>query len=229
MKHDAFVDEVGVVYEGFRRNATRFVGAIAGVIAIFAIVYGFYAYRGHKEKVAQGKLADAIAIMNEPAGETAPQPGMPAPKYKSEGEKATKAEPIFAEVSKNYSGTDAADVADVYLARMEAARGDVAGAEKRLDEFVSDHPKNIIGIAARMSLFDLKLANGQGNEVVASLEKELRDPKSLLPKDAVLATLAKAYEQTNQPAKARETYQRIVNEYPESPYAAEVQRTMPQG
>jgi TolA-binding protein len=224
IRHDKFVEEVNSFYDTMRENATRFIGAVIVLLALFGIAYAVYAYRSHQESVAQKQLALAIDIMISPVG--AQQPGAPASKYRTEAEKIAKAQPILAEVAKK-RGTDAADIAELYIASLAAQKGDVAGAQKRLEAFIKDHPKSILAGSARMSLYDLKLASGDPKDVIFDLERELKNEKSTLPKDAILAELAKAYQKTGDEAKARETYQRIITEFPDSAFASDAQRRFP--
>jgi len=46
----------------------------------------------------------------------------------------------------------------------------------------------------------------------------------VLPADSLLVLLAHSYEVQGNDAKSRETYRRIVTEFPDSPFALEAQR-----
>ena len=48
--------------------------------------------------------------------------------------------------------------------------------------------------------------------------------EELLPSDTLLVLLAHAYDAQGNTDKSKETYRRIVTEYPDSPYAVEAQR-----
>ena len=67
---------------------------------------------------------------------------------------------MFRDVQKKYSGTDASDVANLYLARIAASRNDVASARKLLEAFIAEHPKHLLVGAARYSLYQLRIENG---------------------------------------------------------------------
>lgn len=222
LKHDRFVDEMEVAYGAMRRN-TRYVvmGAVA-LVALIAAIVGLLAYNRSREAAAQALLAEAISTMEQPV---AGEPGAPenAP-FKSQEEKLAKAEPIFRQVTEKYSGKDAADIADLYLGRIAASRGDIKAAEPKFRKFVDEHSDHLLAGAAQMSLYQLKLGSGATAEVIADVEKQLTAEEPILPKDALLALLARAYETSGNDAKAREAYQRIVNEHPESPYAIDAQR-----
>jgi TolA-binding protein len=225
IKHDKFVDEMGAAYAIANRNRARVaMGAIA-VLAMALIAWGIVIWRGRQAATAQAKLAEAITVMDAPTG-SAPQPGVEAPQFKTEQEKYAKAEPMFAAIVDDYSGSDAADVADLYLAHIATGKGDVNGARTRFEKFVREHPDHILAGGAQMSLYELRLQGGSAKDVVTELEQALSKDDTILPKDAILAVLARAYEVTGAPAKARDIYQRIVNEFPESPYTMDAQRKL---
>jgi tetratricopeptide (TPR) repeat protein len=228
IKHDKFVEEMETAYAVARRNAPAVVWSIVAVLVLIAAIAAFMLWRSQQESAAQKRLGEAIQIVEAPlaaAGETAPAPGT----YASEQEKVARAEPILREVIDKYGSSDAADVASLYLARIEIARGDTAAARAKLEAFVDEHSNHLLAQAARVSLVDLRLMAGESDQVIADLEKEIASTDGPLPQDVALTLLARAYEAAKQPQKARDAYQRIVNEYPDSPYTLEAQRKLFRG
>ncbi len=222
LKHDRFVDELGVL-SGKAKDNQRALAAIAGgALAIALIVYGFYFFRSNRERRAQDLLSTAIDTIESPiATPTAPNPEA---KYKSETERDAVAEKQFKEVKSQYGGTDASDVADLYLARIDAARGDVATARTLLQAFVNDHPKHLLVGSARYSLYQLRIENGEAPQVAKEIDGELTKTDPVLPADSLLVLLAHAYDVQGNMDKSRDTYRRIITEYPDSPFALEAQR-----
>ena len=131
---------------------------------------------------------------------------------------------MFKDVQKKYSGTDASDVANLFLARIDASRNDVAGAKKLLQDFINEHPKHLLVGAARYSVYQLRIDAGEGPQVAQELQAQIGKPDSPLPSDTLLVLLAHAYDAQGNTDKSKETYRRIVTEYPDSPYAVEAQR-----
>jgi TolA-binding protein len=226
LKHDKFVDEVGALSTRARENQRVLVGIAALALLIAVAVYGIYFYRTTREQKAQDALAQAIESMDSPLIATAPgQPTMPNAKFHTEPERTAAAEKQFKDVQAKFSGSNAADVAGLYLGRIQATRGDIPGARKLLDQFVSDHPKNILAGAARYDLYQLRIDNGEAQQVANELTAEIgKTENQVLPPDAMLALLAHAWEVQGSPDKSREAYRRIVSEFPESSYVLEAQR-----
>ncbi len=230
LKHDKFVDEIGALSVRARDNQRLLLTIGAALIGLAVIVYGIFFYRSNREKQAQEALAVAIETIDAQVGET-PQgapPTQPAPKFKTAEERNKQAETQFKEVHSKYSGTDASDVAGLYLARLAVAKGDTKTARQMLQEFVDDHGDTVLVGGARYSLYQLRIDSGEAAQVASELTAELAKAEPVLPGDSLLVLLAHAYDVQGNSSKARETYRRLSTEYPESPYVLEAQRRAPQ-
>jgi len=226
LKHDKFVDEIGALSSRARDNQRLLLLLAGGLLAVAAIVYGYFFYRGNREDNAQEALAVAIETFDAPVGDVPPeqQATQTGPRFKTEAEKIVTAEKQFKDVQSKYSGTDAADVAGLYLARMAAARGDVKTARPLLETFVKEQKDHVLAGAAQFSLYQMRIESGEAATVAIELNAELAKPEPVLPGDSLLVLLAQAYETQGDAEKSREAYRRITTEFPESPYAVEAQR-----
>jgi len=223
LKHDKFVDEVGALSIAARENQRVLVMITGVLLAVAVIAYGIYFYRSNHEQQAQDALGAAIETVDSPLI----QPGTPNPaaKFKTEEERTRSAEAMFRDVQKKFSGTDAADVANLYLARIAASRNDVAGARKLLNDFIGEHPKSVLVGAARYSLYQLRIDNGEAAQVEMELNQELgKADNQVLPPDSLLALLAHTYDVQGSAEKSKEAYRRIITQFPDSAYAIEAQR-----
>lgn len=223
LKRDKFVDEVGSLTTRAKENQRLLVTITAAVVVLAVIGYAIYFYGSNREQKAQAALGTAITAIDSPLI----QPGTPNPdaKYKTEQERTSAAEAMFHGVQKDYSGTKAADVANIYLARIAAAKGDVATARKLLSDFISDHPKHLLVGAARYSLYQLRIGNGEAPQVTTELNAELaKTTDQVLPPDTLLSLLAQSYDAQGNSEKSKETLRRIATQFPDSPYAIDAQR-----
>jgi TolA-binding protein len=225
LKHDKFIDELGMLSGRARQNQRALITIAAVAVALTIIGYGIYFYRGNREQKAQEILATAIQTMDSPLVPAAGQQPNPDAKFKTDAERSTAAEKQFKQVDNDYSGTDASDVAHLYLARIAASHNDVNGAKKMLQDFISDHPKSVLVGTARYSLYQLRIEGGEASQVANEVNAELqKTDDQVLPPDSLLALLAHAYDAQNAPEKSKDAYRRIATEFPESPYALEAQR-----
>jgi TolA-binding protein len=225
LKHDKFVDEMGSLSQRAKDNQRLLLALTAAAVAMALVTYGIYFYRSNRERKAQDALGEAIVTIDAPLV----QPGSPQPnplaKYKTNDEKIAAAEKQFKAVKTDYADTDAAGVAGLYLARIAGARGDVAGARMHLEEFIRQHPKTLLVGAARYSLYEMRIENGEAQQVANELNQELaRNENQVLPPDSMLALLAHAYDAQGSFDKSKDAYRRIVSQFPDSPYAIEAQR-----
>jgi TolA-binding protein len=224
LKHDRFVDEIGILSRGAQANQRLIVAIALAAVVLAVLGYGIYYYRNSREAKAQTALSEAIDTINSPLVPAAGQPPVTGAKFKTDAEKNAAAQKQFATVESNFRGTDAADVAKLYLARLDAGRGDATTARRLLQEFVNDHPKHLLVGSARYSIYQLRIEHGEAPQVVTEVNAELAKPEPVLPADALLVVLAHAYDAQGQADKSREAYRRIATEFPDSPYALEAQR-----
>lgn len=224
LKHDRFVDEIGSL-SGKARDNQRLLYLITGAVVILAVAgYGLYFYRASREQRAQEALGKAIETIESPLQAPPGGQAMPGAKYKTDAERQAAAEKQFKDVEAKFSGSDAADVAGLYLARLEAQHGNTASARKRLQHFIDEHPKHMLVGAARYSVYQLRIDAGEASQVAQELQAQIGKSDSALPSDTMLVLLAHAYDAQGNADKSKETYRRIVTEFPDSPYAVEAQR-----
>jgi TolA-binding protein len=227
LRHDKFVDEIGSLSSRARDNQRLLYLIAGGAVVLAVLIYGIFFYRSNREQKAQQDLSTAIDTIESPlipaAGSQPVQP-VPNAKFKTEAERTAAAEKQFRAVTSNYSGTDASEVASLFLARIEAGKGDVAGARTLLQEFVNRNPKHLLVNGARYSLYQIRIDNGEAPQVAQELQAEISKSEPSLPADSLLSLLAHDFEVQGNPDKTKETYRRIVTEFPDSPYALEAQR-----
>ena len=228
LKHDKFVDEMGSQWSKAKENQRFLLTITIGVFAAGLVLYGIYYYRNSREEQGQQALGVAIETIDSPllSAPGSQQPSQPGAKFKTEAERNAAAEKQFKDLESKYSGTDAADIGNLYLARLDAGRGDVAGARKLLNTFISEHPKHVLVGSARFSLYQLRIENGEAAQVSSELQTEVNKSDPVLPADSLLILLAHAYDVQGNAQKSKEAYRRITTEFPDSPYALEAQRRM---
>lgn len=222
LKHDRFVDELGSLSTRARDNQRLLLTLTAALVVGSALVYGFFFYRSNREHTAGSALGQAIETIDSPL-QTAGQQ-TPGAKFKTEAERATAAEKQFKDVQSKYPGSDAADVANLFLARIDASHGDTKSARTRLQDFLSEHPKSVLVGTVRYSLYQIRIENGEAAQVATELQTEIAKADPALPPDTMLVLMAHAYDAQGNNDKSKEAYRRIITEFPDSPYALEAQR-----
>jgi hypothetical protein len=75
-----------------------------------------------------------------------------------------------------------------------------------------------------LNLLSLDRKEGKGEEVVTRLRAMLEESEPALPKDVVLHELGTTLEDLKRPQEALQSYQRILDDFPQSPYRQEAQQ-----
>ena len=228
IKHDKFVDEVNLVASMAQKNMKKVIIALVALVVVIVGWISIVMFRRGVEADAQSRLAEAIETLDAPL-KTGTESDTPLSVHVTAAERSDAAEGIFREIIAEWSGSKAAGVASLYLGQIEAQRGEYESAQPRFEEFIAAHPKNVLADSARMGLLQLKIASGAVDEVITEIQTEIGKTEKSLPNDMLLGLLAQAYEIKGDETTARQHWQRIVNEFPDSPYGLEAQRKLAQG
>ena len=140
--------------------------------------------------------------------------------FASEAERRAEARVALEAVEESYGSTASGRLASVYLGQIAAAEGDTATARELWTEYLeTDGDDHALAVSLQLNLYSLDRAEGRGEQLAAELRGAVATETSALPKDALLFELAATLEQLGDADGARETFQRIVDEYPDSGYA----------
>ena len=225
IKRDDFATAVGRSVEYAETHVRTLVYAIGGALLLIALAVGFYFYRGNLRQEASEALAKAMAVYQAPIAATGAKPADPSePSFPTEAARQARAKEMLEKVRGDYGSTDAADIAGLYLAQIAANENKLDEARKIWTDFVDDHGNSLLAGETRLNLIDLDRKQGKGEQVVQNLRSMLEKSDAPLPQDVVLMELGTTLEQLKRPQEAIQSYQRIVDEFPESPYRQEAQQ-----
>ncbi|MGD8441513.1 MAG: tetratricopeptide repeat protein [Holophagae bacterium] len=139
---------------------------------------------------------------------------------------ADEAETELQQVIDNFSSSDQADMARLYLARIHFDRGETDAARDLLVGLAERRRNDPIGRVATLDLIHLRIASGQATEVAAELEAMVVGTDTGLPRDVALYELGQLYLAEQNPIQAREYFTTLVEEFPESPYLQSAQQRL---
>ncbi len=215
LKEDEFVSTMDQLIRRFGEYWKHALAAIGAVLLMVFVWWAVGQWSGKQADTASMKLNQVITTYQEAL---APDGG---------GDLA-EAEAGFTEVIEEYGRTSQADVARLYRARIQLGRGETDTARATLVKLVSGHKDDAIGRLAALDLVRLRTASGQGAEVAAELEKMVVGRSSQLPRDVALFELGEVFIAEQKPDQAREYFQKLVDEFPESPYVGEARTRLDQ-
>lgn len=205
---------------------------LVGVVAAVALALGYMAWRQSRAEKANTLLAAALAVAEAPVvAPVAPAPGSPMPvqqpgTFQTERAKQEAALPKFMQAAEAYPGTDAGIAARYHAAGTLASLGRLPDAEQRYREVVDRAGNGIYGHMARLGLAQVQVAQGRFDEGIGAYQQLVTDTNSPLPVDGVLMELGRAYLKAGKKPEAARAFTRVVEEFPQSLYAADARREM---
>jgi TolA-binding protein len=211
----------------------RDMGLLVGVVIAALLLAGGYAWwRQSRNEKASALLAQGLAIEEAPVvTPSAPAPGSPMPvqqagTYPTEQAKLENALPRLQQAADAYPNTDAGITARYHLAAALASLGRYAEAEQRYMEVADKAGGKLYARTARLGLADAQVAQGKYDDAIKIYQDLSTDKNSQLPIDGVLMQLGRAYKKAGKKNEAAHAFTRVVEEFPQSLYAADARREM---
>jgi tetratricopeptide (TPR) repeat protein len=225
IKRDDFATAVERSVEYAETHTRALLYALGAVILLAALVFGIRAFLAQRSAAASADLSYALEVYEAPIVPTGAKPqDKEHPSFPDEAARRARAKQLLLEVRSKHGATDAADVAGLYLAQMAASEGKLDEARKLWSDFIDSHKDSAPAAEARLNLYDLDRRQGKAGDLVGQLRPLLDDSSSPLPKDVVLYQLGLTYDALQRKQEAIGSYQRIVDEFPQSPYRQEAQQ-----
>lgn len=227
IKRDEFASVVGRGVDYAESHTRQLAMTIGGVLAAVLIALLAYFYIAHRSDMANQDLAAAVKIYRAPIDPAGAKPNdRSEPSFANEAARSARALQLFERVRTDYRWTAAADVASLYVADVDAASGKLPAARQLWSDFVKKHGDHVLATQARIDLLELDRGQGKGQQVAQQLREMLDQTDAPLPQDVALYQLALTLEQLNHDQEAIRTYQRLVDEFPQSPYRQNAQQKL---
>ena len=207
LKQDEFVTIVDQMMDWAQDNWKVLVISLAAVCVVFLGWWGVSSFKGHREAKASFAVNEAVQLYQADEASGTPKP-----------EDLKAAQTKFEDVLKRYGGTDQGDVARLYLARIALETNDVTRARTLLKELVHRHAGDAVGRVAMLNLIGLRINAGEAAEVAKDLEAMVSGKDNRLPRDTAMYELGRALLSEKKPEKAKGYFQKLVKDFPNSPY-----------
>ncbi len=200
-----------------RRGVTE--GIVAAAV-LAALVAGFLLLRVYRENQAGRELSAGLAALDTPlAGQPA---ATGAPKtFPTSADRDKEAETHLRRAA-DHPGTAAGRAANLIL----AARGKTPDTAEVFARTSRDG-KAEVAASAEIDASRLLASQGKKNEAIDRLKRAIESPSSPAPKDALLFALGEIYEDAGSVSDARATFQRLITDYPNSPYRNDARQKIP--
>jgi TolA-binding protein len=195
---------------------------VAGVIGV-----GYFAWHERVQAKAHELLAQAVAVQDARVGPP-PAPGQPASGlyFPTERERAQAALTKFKIAADAYPSTDAGLYARYKQAATMMQLGDPKGAAASYQQVIDQAGSRIYGQTARLGLAEAQARAGQYDQAINAFKELAQRKDGPLPIDAILMQLGRTYLDAGRRADAQQTFNRLVEEYPESPFTGDARKEL---
>ena len=206
-----------------RRRETTAIIAIVVVVGVAAL--GFFAWRDRVQTRATRLLAEAMAVQDARVGPP-PAPGSPSTGlyFPTERERAQAALTKFKVAADAYPSTDAGAFARYQQGALSMSLGTPQGAIEAYQQVIAKNGDGFYGQMARLGLAEAQARSGQYDQAINTFKELAQRKDGALPVDGILMQLGRTYVEAGKRNDAQQTFNRVVEEYPESPYAGDARR-----
>ena len=206
-----------------RRKETT--GLVAIVVAVGALALGYVGWREHVQTKAHGLLAEAMAVQDARVGPP-PAPGTPAGGlyFPTERERSQAALTKLKIAADAYPSTDAGIYARYQEGATSLALGSTPGAIAAYEQVIKEAGDGFYGQMARLGLAEAQAHAGQYDTAINTFKDLAQRKDGPLPVDGILMQLGRTYLDAGKRADAQQTFNRLVEEYPESPFTGDARK-----
>lgn len=202
------------------------VAAIAVIIVSIAVI-GYFAWRSRVEGRAGALLADAIIVSDARVGPP-PAPGTPAtgPSFPSDREKYEATAAKFKAVADQYPSSDAGLFARYREGATQMALGNSKEAAAAYQQVIDRAGSKLYGQMARLGLAEAQARDGQYDSAINTYKGLADNKDGPLPVDGILMQLGRTYLEAGKATEAQQTFNRVVEEFPESPFSGDARKEL---
>ncbi|MEO5897728.1 MAG: tetratricopeptide repeat protein [Vicinamibacterales bacterium] len=232
LKENAFAHSVARARDLMDTRRSDITRVAIAVVAVAVVVGGYSVWRQSRVTKANSALAAGLAVYEAPVMTVAaPAPGSPLPvqqagTFATEQAKLEAALPKLMEAADKYPGTDSGIAARYYAASALAALGRYPEAEQRFQEVVDKGGSKIYSRTAKLGVADAQAAQGKFDSAINIYRQMSADSNSAMPPDGVLMQLGRTCVRAGRKDEAARAFTRIVDEFPQSPYASDAKREL---
>jgi TolA-binding protein len=201
--------------------------ALAIVVVVGVVGIAFFAWRDRVQTRAHALLADALAVQDARIGPP-PAPGTKAaaPYFPTERERAEASLAKFKAAADAYPSTDAGIFARYQQAATYMLLDDTANAVKAYQDVVARAGTSLYGQMARLGVAEAQVRAGQYDDAINAFKELAQKKDGPLPLDGILMQLGRTYLDAGKRADAQQTFNRLVEEFPDSPFNSDAKREL---
>src|ERR1043166_646240 len=214
--------------EGFETRRRELTGITVAIVVVAVAILGYYAWHEHVEGRAHALLAEAMVGQSARVGAPAAPgtAGAGSLSYLTERERAQAALTKFKAAADTYPSTDAGLYARYQEAATLTELGSAGQAINVYQQVIDRAGDGFYGQMARLGLAQAQALDGKYDQAINGFKEPAQQKDGPLPVDGILMQLAKTYLDAGKRADAQQTFTRLVEEYPESPFSTDARKAL---
>lgn len=228
LKENEFAVRAAWVAEQITTNRTRILTIAAAVVAVAAIVGGYFYFQARANDQASAMLGQAVAIQQAPIAPLSTVPGATqAPgTYATEAARGEAAIAALQKVIDAYPSNDTGTAARYHLGTTLLSLGRGADAERAFADAIAKGGASLYAEMAKLGQVEALVAQSKFDPAIKTLTDLSAQRDSKLPVDGVLMELARVCRKAGKMQEARAAFKRVVDEFPESNYVGEARQQL---
>jgi tetratricopeptide (TPR) repeat protein len=221
LKENEFAKVVARTSENMRVHS-RGVSAAAVLVAVaLVLVGGYFFWRSNRQEKAGAMLAEAVATLEAPVAPPAIGTPAIAGTFPTDRARLEAALPKLVAAADAFPSTRAGIEARYQAAAVLTELGQYSEAMQRYQEVIDRDGRGLYGETARIGLARAASLAGEHDRAIEALTAMSTGTDGMIPTDAVLAQLARAYDKAGRTDEAAAAWKRIRDEFPQSVYRQE--------
>lgn len=219
---DVLAREARQAFQGRKRETTF---AVAAIVIVGAALLGYVAWRDRIDARAETMLADAVNVSETRVGAPV-APGTPGagPSFPTERVRAEAALAKFKATAEAYPDTDTGIFARYRVGALQIALGNETEAIAAYQQVIDRAGDRVYGQMARLGLAEAQAKSGQFDAAINTYKELAQLKDGPIPIDGVLMQLGLTYRDAGKSQDAQQTFNRIVTEFPDSPFVADAKK-----
>jgi tetratricopeptide (TPR) repeat protein len=177
--------------------------------------------------MAAAITTEETQVTPPPAADGAtPAPAQTGTTFSTERERREAALAKYKAAADEYPSTNAGRMARFRQADLHMALGQPKEAAAAYQQVVEAAGDGVLGQTARLGLAEAYAHAGDYERAISSYKEAAARTDGPVPVEGVLMQLARTYRSAGKTADAEQTFNRVVEEFPESPLSAEARREL---
>jgi TolA-binding protein len=225
LKDNELATFAAITMELYAARKKEIIAAGVALLVLVVAAAGYSMWRSRIQASAAQLLSDALLVTETRVGPPAdPDSANASESFATERARNQAALTKFKLAADSYPSTDAGILARYLEASTRMSLGFPEQAAEAFQQAIdAAGPNSLYGRMARLGLAEAQAQTGKYDQAIATFKGLVDAPDSPMPKDAILMQLGRVYRDAGQTAEARQTFDRIVKEFPDSQFTADAQ------